>query len=381
MDSVHYVLLVEDSPSDAELFRCMLDRCCPDANLTHVSRLAEAISQLVGDDFDAVLLDLQLPDSSGLDTLHRIYEHARGMPIVVLTTTDDPAQAVEAVKAGAEDYITKDTANGENLARCLRYAVERRKLKAALEHREAELSRLSRLITAGELASTVAHEVKQPLAAISGYAEACLNRLESENNNGDRVVENLRAIAEQVSHAAAVVERIRSYIGKCEPVRAPTSVNTVIQNAVRMLAAEARRRGVKIVLQLQPDLPQVVADPVQLQQVVLNLLQNGLDAAGQSASATPQIRISTSDDTALREIRITVSDNGPGIDPDQRKRVFEPLFSTKEGGMGMGLPICQRLLAAHDGRIEVGVSEEGGAEFTVGLPVQGKPLRADGESG
>lgn len=224
-----------------------------------------------------------------------------------------------------------------------------------------DLSRLARTLSLAEMAASIAHELNQPLTAVVTHAYACRNWLHAEPPNLERATATAEKIVQESTRASAVVKRVRALFRKEDHERGPVDLNRLIHDMIRLLRDDAIRRGVVIRLALAPDLPPLEADPIQLQQVLLNLIGNGMDAMGDTA-APRELEIRTQQHSAS-EILVAIEDHGPGIDPVVAGRLFEPFFTTKPQGIGMGLAICRSIVEAHDGKLWAGNSERGGAVF------------------
>jgi C4-dicarboxylate-specific signal transduction histidine kinase len=363
------ILLVDGCESDASLYSRILEQRWPAVRLTWVRTLRIALERLTTRSPDAVLLDLELPDSSGLQTMTRVHELTSSVPVVVLTEISDESLGFQAVQMGAQDYLSKITLTGDVLERCLRYAMERMRMVSSIRRRDAELAHLSRLITLGEMASGLAHELKQPLTTIKNYAEASIFRLATvEEGATQRVIENLAAMSRQASHASDIVCHMKSFVEKSVPKAEAASLDKMICDCLSLVDHEVRREGVDVVLQLDPRLPPVWVDRTQIKQVVLNLIRNSIEAVAASGAECREIKLRTFV-RGEEEGVLVVSDTGPGLHPDAKGRIFEPFYSTKKGGMGMGLAICTSIVEAHGGKIEATLKPSGGAEFCVALPL------------
>jgi PAS domain S-box-containing protein len=227
-----------------------------------------------------------------------------------------------------------------------------------------ELLRLSRTLSMGELAASIAHELNQPLTALATHAYACREWLRSKPVNLDKAATTAERIVQESTRAGAVLARVRALFWKDATVRDSTDMNQLIQDLVRLLRDEAVRRNVSIRLSLAGDLPRVDVDPVQIQQVLLNLAMNGMDAMESSIRRELTIRSAHHE---TNEILVTVEDRGTGLTPEVAERMFEPFFSKKHNGTGIGLAICRSIIESHDGRIWAAQSAGGGAmlHFTI----------------
>jgi two-component system, sensor histidine kinase and response regulator len=242
-----------------------------------------------------------------------------------------------------------------------------RRADEALQEARAKLARVTRVQAMGELAAAIAHEVNQPLAAIVTNGNYCLRELAGSGRN----LENLReAIAEMVNdgnRASAIISRIRTLLLKGVPERRELDINEVIREVSQFLSNELTRNRVSLHFDLAPDLRPVSGDRVQLQQVVLNLILNGIDAMATLTVRPREILVkSTSHSDG---VLVHVQDSGPGIDPGHAERIFEPFFTTKSESLGMGLAIARSIVESHGGRLWAAEGAHGGRfEFT--LPAQ-----------
>jgi PAS domain S-box-containing protein len=231
-----------------------------------------------------------------------------------------------------------------------------------------ELLRLSRTLSMGELAASIAHELNQPLTAVVTHAYACREWLRTSPPNLEKATNTADKIVQESTRAAAVVARVRALFRKEASLRERTDINHLVLDLIRLLRDEAVRRNISIKLRLAEDLPQVDLDPIQIQQVLLNLAMNGMDAMANSIGARELAIFSEMD--SGNEIMLTVEDRGAGLSPEIAARMFEPFFSNKPHGTGIGLAICRSIIEEHDGRIWATESSEGGARFQFTIPVQ-----------
>ena len=244
-------------------------------------------------------------------------------------------------------------------------------LKAAekrLRQMEAELARVSRLTTMGELAVAIAHETNQPLSAVATNAEACLNWLDAQPPNFGEVREALRRIVRDGTRAGQVITRIRSLLNKGAPVRSAVDISDVIEETLGFVQADIERNKVRVKTELKTNPPKVHADRVQVQQVLLNLLANAIDALKSVSEAARTLCVRTTQNEPT-SVQVTVQDSGPGIDPAQAVHLFDAFFTTKTHGLGMGLAISRSIIEAHGGRLWSTPNDGPGASFHFTLPV------------
>lgn len=371
------ILLVEDNAADAVLLKKELaESPFGPFSVTHVKRLVEALGELHGRRCDAVLLDLGLPDSQGLATLAQIQKQKpREIPIVVLTGLNDEAIGMQALRQGAEDYLVKGGSADSMRARSVRYAIERKRASEIIlaaeqsaRIREAELAHLSRVTTMGQMASGLAHELNQPLAAILNYASVCLEQIESHKGSSATALTAVHEVMNETRRAGAIISRMRSFVRKQQPHSVPLDINELVRNSVNMLEFEFRHQRMRPHLELVADLPKVLGDAVQIEQVLVNLLFNALEAMGESMSPRNGLTVRTAVHDQCKSVQVCIIDTGSGISPENMGRLFEPFFTTKPKGLGMGLNICRSIIESQGGRLTVTPNPERGMRFCFTVP-------------
>ncbi|TDR71601.1 ATP-binding protein [Paludibacterium purpuratum] len=237
--------------------------------------------------------------------------------------------------------------------------------EARLKQHEYELARVTRITSMGEMASGIAHEINQPLSAIMSYCQASLSLLEEDDPNLELIVQAIQSAVNQADRAGKIVHRLREFVSKKTHQHTPVDVNHAISNVLALADYDLRQHEITVDYHPGSHLPLVYADTIQLEQVVLNLVRNAIDAMhGQSHPGCLFVETSFS----ARHVCIKVGDNGPGIGDDKIDNVFAPFFSTKNGGMGLGLTICQTIIESFGGHISTHNRSSGGAEFVVELP-------------
>jgi PAS domain S-box-containing protein len=234
---------------------------------------------------------------------------------------------------------------------------------------ELELAHANRVSAIGQLSLSIAHEVTQPITAAALSAEGALRWLSAEPPNLAMAKEGLGRIVKDVKRAHEIVDRIRSFIKKTPPRRDALAINEAILEVVALTRHEAAKNRVSVETQLTEGLPSVQGDRVQLQQVVLNLIINAVEAMSGADEGTRQLLINT-DKADQKEIRVVVQDSGPGMAPESIDRVFSPFYTTKPSGLGMGLSICRSIIEAHEGRLWATAAEPRGSVFAFTLPVR-----------
>jgi len=244
---------------------------------------------------------------------------------------------------------------------------ERKRAEELSRQQQEKLQFTARLVTMGEMASTLAHEINQPLTAISSYTTGCLNRLEAGDLPREDLRDALGKLASQAQRAGRVIRRIYDFVRRSEPQRQPCDLNVIVDDAIGLIEGDARKHGVRIIADLAENLPAMRADRVMLEQVLLNLMRNGMDAM----QAKPRSERNLVVHTTFREegVEVSVADRGTGIAQEAAMRLFEPFFSTKPEGMGMGLNICRSIVESHKGRMWVEPNPGGGSVFRFILPL------------
>jgi PAS domain S-box-containing protein len=250
-----------------------------------------------------------------------------------------------------------------------RHITERRRAEEALRATQAELAHANRVTTMGELSASIAHEVNQPIAATVTNAQAALRWLRAQPPDLDEVRASLSRIVEDGKRAGNVISGIRALINKVPPRKERFDLNEAILEMIMLTRSEVFKHGILLRTELAPGLPGVDGDRTQLQQVILNLVLNAVEAMGGIDAGARELRISTEREAA-GGVLVTVRDSGPGLDPTDMERVFKAFYTTKPKGMGMGLAICRSMVEAHGGRMWASANESGGAVFQFTLPLE-----------
>ena len=242
----------------------------------------------------------------------------------------------------------------------------RKTAEQAARRLQDELAHVSRVSVMGEMAAGFAHELNQPLAAISNYSIGALRRLRSGGMTQADVERLLELMADQARRAGQIIRRIRGFLTKEQQPRQPVDLNDAIRETVGLLSGEALKHEVAIEMRLQERLPRVEGDVIQIQQLILNLARNGIEAMGESDREPRELVIETE---ALEDAaRMSIMDCGPGLGATAVERLFDPFYTTKTGGMGMGLSICRSIVQDHHGTLRAYPREPHGAVFEVILP-------------
>jgi len=243
---------------------------------------------------------------------------------------------------------------------------DRRHLEADVRRYQAQLAHVARVAFASEMVAGIAHELSQPLAAITGYAEAIQMRLRHEPELAAELASITGPMTEQAVRAGQIVRSLRDFIKHHEPIPEPVHLGPIVDKAIGFLSNELRMAGVHVATDIPTDLPRVNAIAIQIAQVLDNLIRNALEALTDMPIDQRQMRI----DSRLREecLEVRVQDSGPGLSPEAKAKAFETFYSTKSHGMGIGLAVCRTIIEAHDGTIQIGDSALGGGSVTFRLP-------------
>jgi signal transduction histidine kinase len=457
MNSSLHILLVEDSPDDAELLaiklehsgynviykwvdttdfltapednlaNCYLDiekLTSPDTQqwfLVHIETLDVAIQYLRQGRFDVVLLDLSLPDSSGLDTLKKLQDLAFDIPLIVLTGADDRELALQSVAMGAQDYLVKGQISGQLLDRAIRYAIKRKKAEVHIIKQERKLNQLKlihseKMATLGQLVASVAHEINNPvnfiyanLSYVDNYTQdllALINLYQQdavgatgeiqdkiEEIDLDFLMEDLpktlssmKMGAERISE---LVLTLRDFSRLDEAQMRFVNIHEGIDSTLLILRDRLKEKSGYSAIEIVKEygsLPLVECYAGQLNQVFMNILSNAIDALHQQHSDSskealenycPTITIRTQVLESDR-VRISIKDNGPGLTESVKANIFDPFFTTKEVGKGTGLGLSisyQIITEKHSGQLQCISAPGQGAEFLFEIPI-----RQNGES-
>ncbi len=284
-----------------------------------------------------------------------------------------------AAKAEAEAYeeidrrVSERTAGLQLTNAQLNSELEQRyRAEERIHKLQTELAHMSRISTMGEMATTLAHELNQPLTAIMNYSKGCVRRIESDDLPQHSLLEAMNHIAMQAERASAIIRKLRQFVRKREPVRAPHRLDGLVAEMVALCQPDLRSNGIVLFEEVPADLPDLMVDSTQIQQIVLNLIRNSMEALQSLPREDRRIRVSA----RMREGEMTlaVEDNGPGIPPAVRSQIYDPFYSTKEEGMGLGMAIARTIAESHGGRLEIGEMTRGASVCLV-LPVEKKDIK------
>ncbi len=362
------VLVLEDSEADLAIIKREL-RFLEEAEVKRARTLGEALQSIEGRDYDLCILDLNVPDSRGIDTFRRIFGEAVDVPVVVLTGLDDVALGTQAVREGAQDFVIKGESVPGRLGTTVRFAVERQRLVNELRAKTEELERSNEDLE--NFAYVASHDLQEPLRMVSGYCGLIKRRYAGRlDSDADEFIEFAVDGANRMSRMIRELLNF-SRAGSRETVFQDCPVASALDIAFANLDTSLSGAGAVVT---SGELPQVYANQGQLVQVFQNLIGNALKFRGSEA---PRIHVDAArcDSEGADLWEISVTDNGVGVDPAYSERVFEMfhLLDRKTEGCGIGLSICRKIVKRHGGRIWLEPADGGGSVFRFTLP----PARVD----
>jgi C4-dicarboxylate-specific signal transduction histidine kinase len=366
-----------------------------------------------------MLLDGHLSDTPGGQLLRQIAAEGTDVPLVVAVAEGSESAAVEMMKLGADDYLVKGPALGELLPvvvdralqrarqaerlaeaeeqlrqargelerrggqgteelaetnrRLLREIDERRRTEEQVHRHRVEFAHMARLCTVGEMMAELTHELNQPLSAISSYTQACQRILYSDGaDDREELLSSLYQIGVQADRAAEIIRRLRRFVTKAKPVRTAVDVNAIVREVAGLSKIDARMAQAEVCFELSEPLPPALGDRIQIEQVVVNLIRNALEAMRDAEPEWRRLTIRTAGDGPER-IVVEVCDGGSGIPAEVIDHVFDHFFTTKPGGMGLGLAVSHSIIENHGGRLWVTRNPKRGSTFHFTLPIAELP--------
>jgi two-component system, LuxR family, sensor kinase FixL len=246
----------------------------------------------------------------------------------------------------------------------IRDLTDRQQTERRLQELQDGLLHVSRLRSMGQMAAALAHELNQPLTATANYLRAALRMIEQPEPNMARARQAMNLAAQQTLRSGEIIRRLRAFVARGEVAKRPESVAKVIEEACALALVGAKERGIKVLIRIDPDLPTAEVDRVQIQQVLLNLIRNAVEAM--EGHEVRELSIGTA--TEAGSVLVSVADTGGGIPPEIETRLFQPFVTTKADGMGIGLSVCRTIVEAHGGRLWVESNTGGGSVFRFTLP-------------
>jgi signal transduction histidine kinase len=327
-----------------------------------------------GMDFDVVSLDQKMPGMSGIDTLKVIKKWYPSTEVLIVTAHSDLESAKEALRLGAYDYIDKPFKK-EHLRAAIRKGIKRRakaiasgKAQEQLAFVKAQLMQSEKFSAVGELIASVVHELNNPLTAVLGFSELLLLQ-EWSKEQTRKYLENINNSAQLCKK---ITQKLLAFSRKQEPQREQVKINNIIESTIELKQHDLKVDEIEVIKQLADHMPTTIADPHELQQVFLNIINNAHHAMKAHRGKRSLTVKSEFDDTM---IRVHFTDTGPGISKENLQKIFEPLFTTKENGKGtgLGLSVCYEIIQEHEGTIYVASEGGKGSCFVIEIPILTTP--------
>ena len=376
------VLLIEDDPGDAALVRGDLETAAEESarfRLQHVAALQAGLDQVAKGDVDVILLDLNLPDSCGIDTVVRLRDHDATVPIVVFTVAGDEDTAVAALKAGAQDYLVKDELGGSLLRRSIRYAIERLRIAEEKDRLQRRLREAEKMESLGAFSAGMAYGFNNLLGTILGRCDHALAEIHAPQGK-DRLRRAIVEARRAAFRAADMVTQLRDYAALEPAGSGELDLSRFVLDASQFLDSIVNP-SVELVYDVAGDVLLVNIERLELHRVLMSLVLNASEAIGKQPGL---ISISTgavdADERLLAETHgwpdprsgryafLRVADSGPGIEAARQDRIFDPFFSTRFAGRGLGLASVLGILQKHRAVIRVDSHQPEGTVFTVLFP-------------
>jgi len=364
------ILLIEDNPGDARLLQEMLAEAEPGRfELEWADRLSAGTRRLEQGDIDVVLLDLDLPDSHGVDTFTKVYAQAQEKPIVVLTGLADETVGIKAVSGGAQDYLIKGQVDGNLILRSIRYAIERKRMEQELMEKTKKLEVVSQ--AKSQFLASMSHELRTPLNVIIGFSQLLTDEVPGKINDEQR--ECLSDVLNSGQHLLNLVSDVldlsKVEAGKIELKMRALNLTAVIADVVRSVKPMLDGNKHELAVGVEEGLPQVCADKSRLRQIFFNLLNNA------TKFTPPRGRIAIQASREDDWCQVSVVDNGLGIEKEVQERIFEiftrsaTLPDGKKEGTGLGLALTRQFVEIMGGRIWLESEYGKGSRFTFTLPL------------
>ena len=364
------ILLIEDNPGDARLIQEMLAEAEPSRfELEHADRLSAGIKRLEQGNIDVILLDLDLPDSKGVDTFTKVYAHTQEKPILVLTGLADEAVGVKAVSGGAQDYLVKGQVDGNLISRSILHAIERKRMEQEIMEKTRKLEVASQ--AKSQFLASMSHELRTPLNAIIGFTQLMMDEVPGKINDEQR--ECLSDVLDSGQHLLNLVSDVldlsKVEAGKIELKLRALNLTAVIADVAKTVKPMLDGNKHELTVSVEEGLPQVRVDKSRLRQIFFNLLSNAIKFT------PPGGRIAIQASREGDWCQVSVVDNGPGIEKEIQGRIFEiftrseTLPDGKKEGAGLGLALTRQFVEIMGGRIWVDSQYGKGSKFTLTLPL------------
>lgn len=364
------ILVVEDNQVDIRVIEAMLTEVENYTELLKTTNtLKGALEFLEEHKFDVVILDLNLPDHQGTKTIKRLNELYPQMAIVINTGAYEEELGIQALVYGAQDFLVKGKYNGYTLIKVLHYAIKRKELETELlsayeklKVAQGHLIQAEKMKVVGALASGVAHEVRNPLAAIKYGTQYLMEQLDSKDEKINIVLNNIN---DATDRANLIITDLLEYSGLSELKKDICDINESVSKALALVNHEIEKKEITVIKKLDNKIPNIFIDHNRIEQVIINVLLNAVYAVDQFG----ELKIETFQDA--EKVCIVIKDNGQGIKNEDLDKIFDPFFTTRraKGGVGLGLSVCRNIMDIHNADIAVNNHPEGGAVAKLTFPI------------
>jgi signal transduction histidine kinase len=353
------ILIVDDETSSRDLCQAFLESDGYDVETC--DRAMKAVALLELKKFDLVLTDLSLPEMSGVELIKKVKYHYPATNVIVMTAFGSVSSAVESMKAGAYDYITKPFPR-DLLRVTIRRCLESHNLKREISKMQTELLKKDKLAAVGSMAGAIAHRMRNPLSII----QMCAQYLENHLNGNQEHLEVLKAIEEKVKTLESLTRDFVEYSRASRIRKSPENLEKLADEMIRNVSPRCTIQGVEILRRYQPGLPPIPVDADLIREVITNIIDNGLEAM----KGAGKIMVSIEMDKSLKFLLMQITNSGSVLSTELQDKIFEPFFTTKETGMGLGLAIVKQVIDGHGGKIQaVGDPKTSSTTFRIQLPV------------
>lgn len=375
------VLLIEDDEDD----RLIIKKLFEDSDFNRIKvdvleskTLKSGINKLESEKVDIVLCDLGLPDSEGVNSAVEICNKAPDTPAIVLTGLKDENSATNALHHGVQDYLYKNNLNSELLYKSIYYAIERKSVALKVKKTHAQLLQAEKMASMGILASGIVHELTQPLLGITCFSSAMENDLKKiiaeEASTKAQIKEeitkrisDLHEISRQAQRMNSIISNIRDFARSDDTEKKEVSINSILDKSLKIFHTQLKTHSINLKVELENDLPNILGNNNQLEQVFINLISNAKDSLD-SVNGEKELVIRTQFSDS---VQVNIKDTGKGMDEKTKSSLFEPFFTTKEPGVGtgLGMSIVSKILNDHNAQVEVTSEPGNGAEFIINFPL------------
>jgi signal transduction histidine kinase len=360
------ILLVEDNARHAGLIREELQVDMPDAEVSVADGVRAARDALLLRSFDLVVLDFRLPDGDGLEILRDLRQAGRSEAVVFVTTSTSAEIAVEAMKIGADDYVVKEEGYVSILPFVVREVLDRSRLRRERAALERRLARAEHLASLNTLMAGIAHNLNNPLTTVRTFLELLPSRYETDAEFRTSYYE---LVLKELARIRALIGSMMQAVAiPAEGSGQPWHLAGLVRDVEAYVRGVASEKGIRFECRPAASLPSLVAGREAVKQALIVLLDNAIAFSPNEGVVTLDCRIAESD--SGRRVVLEVSDEGPGIAPQDQKKIFDPFFSTRPGGIGIGLFVAHCVARAHGGSLDFSARSPRGARFALSLPVE-----------